>query len=221
MTTQEFLEIFPAFRKMPGGVVERILSAAWRKKIPAGTYVYSEGDYCQAFTFLISGEVRVFKMEETGREITLYELGRGDSCIINASCILSAVPTPANAMTTVECDALLLSAADFKALTEEFIEVREYVFKVLSENLANVMTLVEEIAFKHIDERLVEYLEEKSEQGKVSATHQKIAADLGTSREVISRLLKDMERKGRVALSRNLVKLMDVTDVTDAKRRTG
>ena len=221
MNPQEFLEIFPAFQKMPAGVVERILSLARRKKIPAGKYVYSEGDYCQAFTFIITGEVRVFKMGETGREITLYDLGRGDSCIINASCILSAVPTPANAMTTVECDALLLSAADFKALTEEFAEVREYVFKVLSENLANVMTLVEEIAFKHIDERLVEYLEEKSEQGKISATHQKIAADLGTSREVISRLLKDMERKGRVALSRNLVRILDVTPITDAAKNTG
>ena len=71
------------------------------------------------------------------------------------------------------------------------------------------MALVEEVAFKHMDERLIEYLEDKSESGRLSATHQKIAADLGTSREVISRLLKDLERKGRVALSRNLIRLID------------
>ncbi|MHB8174510.1 MAG: Crp/Fnr family transcriptional regulator [Nitrospirota bacterium] len=220
MNPQEFIEIFPAFQKMPERVVERILSVSRRKTIPAGTRVYSEGDYCQAFIFLISGEVRVFKMGETGREITLYEIGNGDTCIINASCILSGITTPANAVTLVECDALFLSPVEFKRLTEEFAEVREYVFKVLSENLANVMTLVEEIAFKHIDQRLIEYLEEKSEQGKLSATHHKIAADLGTSREVISRLLKDFERKGKVALSRNLIRLIDETAVTDDFRNT-
>jgi CRP/FNR family transcriptional regulator, anaerobic regulatory protein len=205
---QEFLETFPDFQKMPERVVEKILSAARRMSVPSGHYVYSEGDFCQMFTFLISGEVRVFKMAETGREITLYELGPGDTCIINASCILSGIPTPAFAVTQSECDALLLPALEFMRLTREHEELREYIFKVLGQNLSNVMALVEEVAFKHIDERLVEYLEEKSEDGKLSATHQKIAADLGTSREVISRLLKDLEKKGRVSLSRNLIRLL-------------
>jgi CRP/FNR family transcriptional regulator, anaerobic regulatory protein len=208
LTLQEFLETFPDFQKMPERVVEKILSAARRMSVPSGHYVYSEGDICQMFTFLISGEVRVFKMAETGREITLYELGAGDTCIINASCILSGIPTPAYAVTQSECDALLLPAPEFMRLTREHEELREYIFKVLGQNLSNVMALVEEVAFKHMDERLIEYLKEKSEDGKLSATHQKIAADLGTSREVISRLLKDLEKKGRVSLSRNLVKLL-------------
>jgi CRP/FNR family transcriptional regulator len=209
LKSQEFLETFPDFQKMPENVVEKILSAARRMTVPSGHYIYSEGDFCQMFTFLISGEVRIFKMAETGREITLYELGPGDTCIINASCILSGIPTPAFAVTQSECDALLLPAPEFRRLTSEHEELREYIFKVLGQNLSNVMALVEEVAFKHIDERLIEYLEEKSESGRLSATHQKIAADLGTSREVISRLLKDLERKGRVSLSRNLIRLID------------
>ncbi|MGC2424233.1 MAG: Crp/Fnr family transcriptional regulator [Nitrospirota bacterium] len=208
MKLQEFLEVFPDFQKMPERVAEEILKAGRRMTVPPGHYVYSEGDFCQAFIFLISGEVRVFKMAESGREITLYELGAGDTCIINASCILSGIPTPAFAVTLNECDALLLPAPEFRRLTGEHEELREYIFKVLGQNLSNVMALVEEVAFKHMDERLIEYLEDKSESGRLSATHQKIAADLGTSREVISRLLKDLERKGRVSLSRNLIKLL-------------
>ncbi len=166
MTLQEFLEAFPDFQKMPERVVEKILSAARRMTVPPGHYIYSEGDFCQMFTFLISGEVRVFKMAETGREITLYELGAGDTCIINASCILSGIPTPAFAITLGECDAFLLPAPEFRRLTSEHEELREYIFKVLGQNLSNVMALVEEIAFKHMDERLIEYLEDKSEYRK-------------------------------------------------------
>jgi CRP/FNR family transcriptional regulator, anaerobic regulatory protein len=142
-----------------------------------------------------------------GRDITLYEVGPGETCIINALCILSKMCAPANGITQTACDAILLPAALFRNLAEKHGALREYVFGVLASKFVNIIALVEEVAFEHIDERLMEYLVEKSEDGVLRVTHRKIASDLGTSREVVSRLLKDFERKGRLGLSRTLIRL--------------
>jgi len=200
-----FLGSFPEFRRMPDEILVEIFASAHRQTIPAGQHVYSEGDSCQLFLFLLSGEIRVYKTGANGKEITLYDISSGETCIINASCILSGAQAPANALTQTECDALLLPSHDFQRLAGKYEEVRSFVFKVLASNIANVMSLVEEVAFERMDERLADYLLEKAHDGKLHSTHQKIANDLGTSREVVSRLLKDFERQGKLVLSRNLI----------------
>ncbi|MGO9612350.1 MAG: Crp/Fnr family transcriptional regulator [Dissulfurispiraceae bacterium] len=127
----------------------------------------------------------------------------GDTCILNASCILSHTTYPANAVSTKGGSMLLLPADDFRGLMETSMEMRHFVFEIMSRRLTAVRALVEEVAFGRMDIRLKEYLLEKAEYGVLKSTHQKIADDLGTSREVMSRLLKDLERKGLLALSRN------------------
>jgi len=204
---EDFLSSFPEFRQMPDELLVDIFASARRQTIPAGQHVYSEGDSCQLFLFLLSGEIRVYKTGINGKEITLYDIASGETCIINASCILSGAQAPANALTETECDALLLPAHIFQSLAGKYEEIRYFVFKVLAGNIANVMSLVEQVAFERIDVRLSEYLMEKCRDGKLHTTHQKIASDLGTSREVVSRLLKDFERQGKLVLSRNLITL--------------
>lgn len=210
MTKTEFIKAFPAFRKSPDALVKEILSSARHQAFPQGVQIYSEGDDCAVIAFVLSGEIRVYKISQTGREITLYEIGPGETCILNASCILSGTSYPANAVTTSEGSMLLIPSADFRRLVAEHEEMRDFVFTLLSRRLSMVMALVEEIAFGRVDERLREYLIEKSENGALETTHQKIANDLGTSREVVSRLLKDFERKGQVILSRNSIRLVNV-----------
>ena len=165
--------------------------------------IYSEGDTCADIAFILAGELRVYKAAEGGREITLYEIGRGETCILNASCVLANTSYPANAVSIKEGAMLLLPADDFRKLMETSEAVRHFVFGIMSRRLTTVMALVEDVAFGRMDIRLREYLSEKAEHGILRSTHQKIAGDLGTSREVISRLLKDLERKGMVALSRS------------------
>ncbi len=208
ISNSEFIETFPAFKGNPA-LVSEILSISNIKTIPGDVQIYSEGDSCSAIAFVISGEIRVFKIGEGGREITLYEIERGETCILNASCILSNMSYPAHALTVLDSELLLVPAQEFRRILDRFEEMRDFVFNLLSRRLTSVMALVEEVAFGRMDLRLMEYIEEKSEDGYLNATHQKIANDLGTSREVVSRLLKDFERRGKIRLSRNLIQITD------------
>jgi CRP/FNR family transcriptional regulator len=206
---KEFVDTFTGFKDAPEALADRLVSVSARKGFPEGLQIYTEGDACQAIAFVISGEIRVYKTGETGREITLYEIGPGETCILNASCILSGMTYPANAVTLSPVETLLVPAPEFRSLISEYPEMRGFVFTLLSRRLTTVMELVEEVAFGRMDERVMEYVMEKSEDGILQATHQKIADDLGTSREVVSRILKSFERQGKLTLSRNFVQLTD------------
>ena len=208
ISREEFTGIFQSLQNAPARLIEDIISRAVLRRFPAGMLIYSEGDACPAIAFVLSGEIRVYKAAEGGREITLYEIGSGETCILNASCVLANTSYSASAVSVKEGEMLLVPADDFRRLMETSEDVRRYLFEIMSRRLATVMALVEEVAFGRMDIRLREYLSEKMEHGVLRSTHQKIAGDLGTSREVISRLLKDFERKGIVALSRGEIALI-------------
>lgn len=209
MKTNEFTKIFSSFRSAKDGMLDDLISVSRRQSVSAGTQIYHEGDACNGIAFVLSGDIRVYKIGQTGREITLYEIGPGETCILNASCILAGQSYPAHATAIEDTDLLLVPAAEFRRMVAGHEMMREFVFKLLSRRLSGVMELVEEVAFGRMDERLSDYLIERSAEGKIEATHQRIANDLGTSREVVSRLLKDMERAGRVRLSRNEIVLLN------------
>ncbi|MGC2062450.1 MAG: Crp/Fnr family transcriptional regulator [Thermodesulfovibrionales bacterium] len=203
-----FLEKFPVFRSASTIFLHDLLSASRHQAFHEHLTIYSEGDSCPAISFLLSGEIRVFKIGEGGREITLYEIESGETCILNASCILSGLAYPAHAVATKAGEMLLIPAVEFRRLIATYSEMRDFVFKIISRRLASVMALVEEIAFGRMDERLLDYLNREAVTQQLAKTHQEIASDLGTSREVVSRILKDFERRGMVMLSRNLIRLV-------------
>jgi len=208
MTEEDFLNVFPAFRGRLQKLVPAMIASSRQQSITRNARIYTEGDSCAAIAFIISGEIRVYKIGESGREITLYEIGPGETCILNASCILSQTSYPAHAVAVSDVSMLLVPSSDFKRFVMENEEMWAFVFTLLSQRLARVMELVEEVAFGRMDQRLMEYLLDKSKNRYLETTHQKIANDLGTSREVISRLLKDFERKQKVRLSRNSITLL-------------
>ncbi|TAN42396.1 MAG: Crp/Fnr family transcriptional regulator [Nitrospirae bacterium] len=205
-----FLETFPVFHDAQEALLKDLFTSSRLQTFPQGMNVYNEGDTCSAIAFLLSGEIRVFKVGEGGREITLYEIHKGETCILNASCILSDLSYPAHASAVQGGEMLLVPAGEFRRMIEKYPEMRDFVFKILSQRLATVMALVEEIAFGKMDERLSDYLRTEAADGRLAITHQKIANDLGTSREVVSRILKDFERRGKIVLSRNLIQLTNI-----------
>jgi len=202
-----FLECFPVFREDSGALLEEFGQVAQYVAFPGNKTIYVEGDVCSHIAFLLSGGIRVFKAGETGREITLYEIGRGDTCILNASSIMCNRPYPAHAVATEPGEFLLLPAPAFQRLLHRSPRMQDFIFGLLSERLSAVMALVEEVAFGRMDERLEDYLRERSRNRILQATHQAIANDLGSSREVVSRLLKDLERRGKISLSRNRIEI--------------
>lgn len=202
-------QTFAFLRHAPPPVLSILAEQGRLRDLPADSPLYWEGDLCSHIAFVFAGEIRVFKTGSSGREITLYEIGPGETCILNASCILSDRSYPADAVTLTEVRLLLLPARVFRDLIDTSPLFRTFVFALLSERLLTLFQLIDEVVFGHLDQRLLEYLEEKSENGVLQATHQVIANDLGTSREVISRLLKDLERRGRLTMQRSRIVLRE------------
>lgn len=211
MTSSDILtEVFYFLRQAPRELLDKISLNGQYRNVEKGSRLYWEGDTCSHIAFVLEGEIRVFKTSDSGREITLYEIGPGETCILNASCILSDQGYPADAVTLSEVRMLLLPSGTFQELVNSFPVFRTFVFSLLSERLITVFQLIEEVVFGNLEDRLLDYLIEKSEDSVIKSTHQIIANDLGTSREVVSRLLKDFERQGRVELSRSRITLLDI-----------
>jgi len=172
--------------------------------------VFHENDTCSVLAFLLSGKIRVYMIGDDGREITLYDVLEGETCILNVACILSSNPYPARAMVIEDGDAYIITAADFRRLVDQYAEMRTFVYAGLGGRLISMMKLVEEVAFRRLDVRLRDYIGEKKQDNVLNTTHQRIANDLGTSREIISRLLEELERKGAVALSRSKIEVLSI-----------
>ena len=194
-----------------GGLVRQIAAKTFSASLEPGHNICHQGDSCSQLALVTAGSARVFKLAESGREITLYRVEPGECCILTASCMLSGRVFPANATVEQALDAVLIPqprVLEWMTVSETW---RHYLWGLLAERLGDVISLVEEIAFRRMDERLGGYLASHArDRGSVLlATHQQIAADLGTSREVVSRMLKDFESRGLLKLSRGRIELGD------------
>jgi CRP/FNR family transcriptional regulator len=208
VSEREFLGCFPRFKRGDPDVVRELLAGAHLERIPAGVMLQLAGERCAAMQFLLSGETRVFKNSGTGREITLYEVQSGEICILNAASILANSPCPASARALTDLEMLRISPEAFIEMVHRHPAMRDFIFSSLNEMFTGMVELIDEIVFRKLDERLLEYLVEKSEDGRLETTHQIIADDLGTAREVVSRLLKNLEKDGRVQLGRGRIRLL-------------
>lgn len=182
-------------------------------RLNQGAAICQEGMQCSHLALVLSGYARVFKLGETGREITLYRIARGQSCILTASCIISSSPFPAFAVCEADLEAVVIPTADVQRWLNDSALWRSYLFGLISDRLSEVIAIVEEVAFKRVDRRIAGFLLTRAETTNgslVKATHQEIASDLGTSREVVSRILKDLEGQACISISRGAIQVMDI-----------
>ncbi len=210
VTRNEFATAFPVFRSNDQPLVEQILASSSHQSFLKEKRFYHEGDRCPGIPFFLDGEVRVYKTGSSGREITLYEILPGETCILNAACLLGSQQYPADAIALKDGTMLYLPEKVFHELMADHPEMRSFIFSLFSRRFHEIIELIEEVTFGKLDVRLEDYLIEKAENNQLETTHQVIANDLGTSREVVSRLLKDFERRGNIVLSRNRVRLLDL-----------
>ena len=204
------VRVLPILEHADPGLLREFQQKAFFARIHAGDDVFVEGDRADAIALLISGVVRVYKIGETGREITLYRFGNGESCILTANAILSQKNFPAIATVEKEAEAVMIPAETFRDWVRRYDLWREFVFDLLSDRLSSVMATVEEVAFRRMDERVATFLAERLRQSdSIRITHQEIAAELGSSREVISRILEDLSALGVINVSRGTIKVLD------------
>jgi CRP/FNR family transcriptional regulator, anaerobic regulatory protein len=183
---------------------------AFLAKIPKGKDVFLEGSQVDSIALLLSGVVRVYKIGETGREITLYRFGNRQSCILTANAILSQKTFPAIATVEEAAEAVMIPADTFRDWVVRYDPWREFVFDLLSQRLSTVMEIVEEIAFRRMDARVAALLLDRVRvQNPIRITHQEIASELGSSREVISRLLEDFSERELIRSRRGEIEVLD------------
>ncbi len=208
--TERVLSGLPFLRQAGPEVRRELLQAASLARIPAGRDVFDLGDEAEAIALLLTGVVRVYKIGETGREITLYRFGLGESCILTANAILNQQSFPAIATVEQDAEAVMIPAAVFREWVRRTDFWREFVFDLLAQRLASLMAVVDEVAFRRMDARLADLLLRRGQAANpIAATHQELADELGSSREVISRLLEDFAGRGLIRLARGSVEIVD------------
>jgi len=198
---------YPAFAAMPAPLMEFTLRSALLKSVPAGTVMFDEKNPCQAFPMLLQGVIRVSKVAANGRELQLYRVVPGEACILSTSCMLGTTPYTARGIAETDVTLLALTAPVFNRLLNEFEPFRNYVFSLFSDRIVDLMQLVEAVAFHRLDQRLAALLLGKGKT--VHLTHQALADELGSVREIVSRLLKSFAEQGIVSLGREQIEIVD------------
>ena len=197
---------FPLFAHAPATVLEMIRGAAAVVEVPSGATLFDAGSPCKAFPLLLRGCVRVTKLSSSGREMVLYRIVPGQLCLLTSSCLLGQAVYPAHGFAEEDTRILVMEPALFHRLLAEYEEFRKQVFGLFAERLVEMMQLVEAVAFGRLDKRLAALLMGRG--GMVRASHQSLADELGSVRVVVSRILRNFEEKGWVALGREQIEIL-------------
>jgi CRP/FNR family transcriptional regulator, anaerobic regulatory protein len=199
--------LYPALAGVDRADVAAVLGAESRRlSVPAGTVLFSEGQPCSGFPLVLSGAVRVARGSPEGRSLALYRVGPGELCVASTACLFGAAPMSAHGVADEATELLHVSPAGFARWVahEPF---RRFVFGIFADRLCDLMALAEAVAFQRLDRRLAGAL---LGHGRcLHTTHQALADQLGTVREMVTRLLKRFEAAGWVALARERIDVLD------------
>ncbi|NNE86545.1 MAG: Crp/Fnr family transcriptional regulator [Silicimonas sp.] len=196
------------------GISDRVSDILDRKarsvKLPKGAQIFGPGKPAENLLLLISGTVRVQQLSEAGHEIVLYRVHAGESCVLTTACLLAFEDYSAEGIAETDAEAILIPRDDFDELMSISKEFRAFVFESYSKRITDLFLVIEEIAFKRMDIRVAQkLLELKDDHSVLHLTHQQLAVELGTAREVISRQLKEFERRGWLGLGRGVIEIHD------------
>lgn len=209
---QRVFERFPFLEKAPASFRKELCDRVAPVKLPARHLICQDGSQCTVIPLVMAGTGRVYKLGENGREVTLYRVEPGESCVLTASCILSGRVFPAFAECETEVEAIVARPAEVRrwmAMSEQW---REYIFGLIASRLQEVFGVLDAVLFQRLDQRLAAFLLGQRADGSdspIRMTHQALAAELGSSREVVSRVLKGLEEQGLLRMTRGQIELLD------------
>lgn len=209
---RQLQEIFPFLQRASADFRSNLLDNASLASLPAGHLICHDGSECALLPLVVQGTGRVYKLGENGREITLYRVERGESCVVTASCILSGQPFPAFAECETDVQAVVVRPAEVRRWMATSEPWRQYVFGLIAGRLQDVFGVLDAVLFQRLDQRLIAFLLRCHAQAPgqgIAMTHQALAAELGSSREVVSRVLKGLEGQGLLRTTRGRIALLD------------
>ena len=183
---------------------------AQQAEFPPDTVLLKTGQYVKLLPIVLQGTIKVVREDKAGNELLLYYIKPGESCAMSFSAYMNDRTSEVKALTTKNTEVLLIPAQYIQEWMRLYPSWQAFALQLYNQRFEELLGTIEDIAFRKMDERLIKYLEQKAKvlgKNELSNTHQEIANDLGTSREVISRLLKQLEKRGNIQLSRNSLKI--------------
>jgi CRP/FNR family transcriptional regulator, anaerobic regulatory protein len=205
------MELPQAFagKGLDGATAELLARGAQAVHLGAGRQVFAPGQRCESYLLVIAGSVRVSTMTENGREVVLYRVGPGEACVLTTACLLAGKDYEAYGVAETDVEAYALARHAFEQLLDSSPGFRRFVFGEFGGRLTGMIATVQEVAERHVDRRLARFLLDAGKDGTVRMTHQAIAAELGTAREVVSRILKEFSERGFVGIERGRINIAD------------
>ena len=207
-----FEEFFPIWGRLTAAEQQLLGAAVSRRSIDKGTLIYSSTADCIGLLLVREGRLRTFIRSEEGKEITLYRLFERDMCLFSASCMMPSLQFDVSVEAETDVKAWLIPVGAYRQLAESSPVVANYTNELIASHLSEVMWRMDQILFKRFDNRLADFLIEEGrivQSDALPITHERIAAHLGTAREVVTRMLKYFQSEGMVSLSRGMVQITD------------
>jgi CRP/FNR family transcriptional regulator len=204
-----WIDRFPGLQAMPADVSAALVAGSKVVSLPAGARVFEPGQHADNLLMLLSGTVRVQQRSETGREVFLYRVHAGESCVLTTACMLAEENYAAEGITETDVEAVVIPRRVFDDLVGRSEVFRSFVFRAYSRRIADLFGLIDAIVFQRVDVRLAGRILELAQDGQVAATHQALAVELGTAREVISRTLGEFQRRTWVEQSRGMIRILN------------
>ncbi len=208
---------FPVFSQLPAAQLDELLRNAPLRRAPKGSVLFEPNLPCEGFPLVLEGSVKVMKTSPAGREIVLYRVSPGEGCILSGGCLLGQSDYAARGVAESEVTLLRIPPAAFNELIVSFQPFRRFVFDMYGTRLAEVMELIDEVAFRKLDTRLARLLVQRGPE--IAATHQNLADELGSVRVFVSRLLRNFEERGWVRLERERISVVDAKALLEFSRQ--
>ncbi len=214
-----WIDRFPDLKDLPGEQRRRLEPESRVLSLPGGSRIFGPGQAPSNFLLLLEGSIRVQQVSESGREIVLYRVSAGESCALTTACLLGYEHYRAEGIAETAIEAVAMPRATFEDLIAGSALFRRFVFKTFSDRITDLFRVIDEIAFSRIDIRLAQkLLQLKNAHGDVEATHQQLATELGTAREVISRQLHEFQRRGWLKSGRGIISVAPGSPIHDFAR---
>lgn len=201
------LDIYDFYKQLDSSSIHFLQKHLKPIKIPKGTILFFQGDICENILFLTQGKIRLYTQSDNGDEMTLYQLNKGEQCVVNTASTLSSSKAIGSAISLTDIEGYLLDTFHVKELAKMSNIYQDFLFSLYTIRLTELAKLVHDIKFKRLDARILEYLQAHKTQ-KIETTHEYIANELGTTRVVVSRILKELEKEEKLILTRGFITLM-------------